>query len=70
MMAARSEIAPLPLLNWPEQVKIDALKQQREKLQATIDRLRPNSHRRIILQARLSELTAKELQLEVKEGLV
>jgi len=55
---------PLPLLCWPEQARIDALVIKREELHRRIEALRPNAHHRIVLEARMREVTARLLQME------
>lgn len=55
--------AALPLFAWPEQNDIAALEEERRALKARIDRMRPRSDRRIEMEARLRELTTKQLRL-------
>ncbi len=54
-----------PLFCWSELAAIDALRQQREDLQASIERLPKMAHRRLVLEARLSDLTVQQLALEM-----
>lgn len=65
-MAARLSrpAAALPLLSWPEQVEIAALAQERGALSGRIEKLPRFSHRRVVLNARLRELTERQLRLE------
>ena len=58
----------LPLLGWPEQAKIDALEEKRIELHDSIVTLPKMAHRRIVLEARLAELTAQQLELENSVG--
>ncbi len=52
------------LFVWREQSEILHLQAQRDGLLARIRQLRPHCHRRIVLQAQLKELTARQLELE------
>lgn len=62
---ARASCSPMPsLFVWREQSEIVQLQAQRDELLARIRQLRPHCHRRIVLQARLGELTARQLELE------
>ena len=67
-MARRAEPAMLPLLVWREQDEVARLQAQRDDLARRIAVLRPHSHRRIELQARLRDLTARQLQLLAEIG--
>lgn len=61
-MAATTERASL--LDWPQQHEIDAIDERRTNLLNRISRLARNSHRRIVLEAQLRDLTAQQLKLE------
>lgn len=62
---ARASCSAIPsLFVWREQSEIAQLQAQRDTLLARIQQMRPHCHRRIELQARLKELTARQLQLE------
>ena len=54
-----------PLLLWPEQQAIDAMERQRAQLKDRIAEMRPHSHRRVVMQARLEELTLQMLRAKV-----
>lgn len=54
----------LPLLNWPEQARINTMELERENLHQRIEALPHKAHRRIVLEARLQDLTARQLQME------
>lgn len=56
--AAHPAPAVIPLLAWRELAAINAMAAERAALKERIAALPRNSHRRIILQARLEELTA------------
>lgn len=58
--------APLPLLTWQEDEALARLAADRENLMARIARLRPMSHRRVELIARLKQLTDEELRLQLQ----
>ncbi len=60
-----SALVAAPLFCWSELAEIDALRQQREDLQHSIERLPKMAHRRLVLEARLSDLTAQQLALEM-----
>jgi len=65
MIMARASCSPMPnLFAWREQSEIAQLQAQRDDLLARIRQLRPHCHRRIVLQARLIDLTAHQLELE------
>lgn len=55
-----------PLFVWREQGEIDRIQEQRDLLIKRINRLRPHSHARIALQARLQQLTVEQLELTLK----
>lgn len=65
MMARLVNPAPtMPLFTWPEQVEIAALTEQREQIVERMAKLPRFSHRRVVLAARLRELTERQLLLE------
>lgn len=64
IMARAVQPAILPLLVWRERDEVTRLQEQRDRLLQRIHALRPHSHRRIELQARLRDLTARQLELE------
>lgn len=67
MIMARASCSANPsLFVWREQSEIAQLQAQRAGLLARIQQLRPHCHRRIVLQAQLRDLTARQLQLESK----
>lgn len=53
-----------PLLTWPERAEIARLADERASLAVRVAALRPHSHRRVALQARLAELTERQLRAE------
>ena len=61
------QAASLPLLTWREDAAAARLADERRQLRERIERLPPMSHRRVELMARLKQMTADELRLEVKE---
>lgn len=63
IMARAVQPASLPLLVWREQDEVARLQAERDRLVQRVAALRPHSHRRIELQARLRDLTARQLQL-------
>ena len=56
--------AGLPLLTWPEQTEAAVLAEERAALVSRIAKLPRFSHRRVILSAKLAELTERQLRLE------
>lgn len=54
----------LPLLVWTEQREVLRLQDERTDLQRRILLLRPHSHRRIELEARLRDLTVQQIKLQ------
>lgn len=69
MMARQAPSAPAalpPLLMWRERAAIDDMNDRREALKARIAGLPACSHRRVILQAQLEELTRQALAAELK----
>lgn len=64
IMARASRNANPSLFVWREQSEILHLQAQRDGLLARIQQLRPHCHRRIVLQAQLRDLTARQLKLE------
>jgi len=57
--------APPPLLVWEERRHIDRMRAEREELRQRIARLPLHCHRRIVLQARLEQLTLQLVAAEV-----
>lgn len=55
---------PPPLLVWRERSEIDRLAAERTALAERIVKLRPRAHYRVILEARLREMTARQIRLE------
>ena len=66
-MAARPAVTglPMPLFAWPEQLEIARLEEDRRALITRIAALRPHSHRRVELQARLKDVTARQMALQI-----
>ncbi len=65
MMTRRAAHDPgMPLLIWTELAEIGRLQAQRLSLETRIAALRPHSHRRVELEARLRDLTASQLKIE------
>lgn len=65
MMSRRPPaISEMPLLVWTELAEIGRLEAQRQTLGTRIAALRPHSHRRVELEARLRDLTATQLKIE------
>ncbi|MBB4018212.1 hypothetical protein GGR16_003246 [Chelatococcus caeni] len=58
--------SPPPLLVWNDLQAIARMETERAALQDRIARLRPNSHRRVVLTAQLVELTKRQLALETE----
>lgn len=54
----------MPLLIWTELAEIERLQAQRNTLELRIAALKPHSHRRVELEARLRDLTATQLKIE------
>lgn len=65
-MPRAAEPAILPLLSWKERTEIDRLQAERDRLADRIAALRPHCHRRVELQARLRDLTARQLELQIR----
>lgn len=65
---ARTQPQVLPLLVWTEQRDVLLLQDARADLQRRIQTLRPHSHRRVELEARLRDLTARQLKLQAEMG--
>lgn len=57
--------APPPLLIWRERSDIERLEEERAALRQRISRLRPHSHYRLELEARLRDLTMRQMRLEM-----
>ncbi len=65
-MARRAASAfPPPLLVWRERSEVERMEEEREALRIRIARLRPNSHYRLELEARLRDLTGRQMRLEM-----
>lgn len=56
----------LPLLNWQKQVEHDRLQADRERLLARIANLRPRAHKRVELEARVREITLRQMAIETE----
>lgn len=54
-----------PLLLWPQSREVDALERERAELMARMSALPAHSHRRIVMQARLQDLTLRALRASV-----
>lgn len=63
--AAHPVPAVIPLLAWRELAELDALRAEHRSLLGRIESLRPCSHRRVVLQAKLEHLTARILAAEL-----
>lgn len=66
-MGAVARLLPmptLPLLAWPEAAEVARLEAVRRELHGRIERLQRHSHRRIVLEARLADVTARQLHIE------
>ncbi|KQZ14330.1 hypothetical protein ASD44_09780 [Mesorhizobium sp. Root554] len=65
-MASRADSAklPPPLLVWREQSELDHLEDECQALKTRIASLRPHSHYRIELEARLRGLRSRQIRLE------
>lgn len=55
----------VPLFAWQDLLAIDAMERERLAIIARMERLPRNSHRRIVLAARLSEITHRQLAAQV-----
>lgn len=66
-MTARGAQIPAvaPLFSWPELVAIEEIERERRALKARIETLPRCSYRRIVLAARLQELTHRSLAAQV-----
>lgn len=58
-------LVAVPLFHWPELQRLAALEADRRRLMARAAALPPASHRRIVLEARIAELTARLLAAEI-----
>lgn len=65
MMPRAAVPAIVPLFAWQELVAIDEMARERAAIIARMERLPRNSHRRIVLAARLTELTHRQLAAQV-----
>ncbi|WP_276200381.1 hypothetical protein [Chelatococcus sp. XZ-Ab1] len=63
--AAARPSAPPPLLVWDELRQIEQMRFEREQLRQRVARLPLHCHRRIVLQARLEQLTLQLVAAEV-----
>lgn len=54
-----------PLLHWPERREMAAIDAERQRLAQRAATLPPASHRRIVLEGRICELTARLLAAEI-----
>lgn len=63
-MAAALPVAPL--LAWPEIGEAAALRGERAELIGRIAALRPRAHKRLVLEARLTDVTARLLDVETR----
>ncbi|QPC44607.1 hypothetical protein HW532_19015 [Kaustia mangrovi] len=66
MTGAPARTEALPLLHWEDLAEIERIRSERDAICARMARLPLHSHRRVVLQARLAELTARQLKLELK----
>lgn len=55
-----------PLLEWPDRAAIEALEASRARLIARCNALRPHSHKRVALLARVADLTTEILAREAR----
>ncbi|MCB1470896.1 MAG: hypothetical protein KDK08_27895 [Rhizobiaceae bacterium] len=70
-MARSAATAPvLPLLVWHELSAIDQLRRERFELMRRINLYPPYSHRRVVLESRLRELTTRLISAEASIGLL
>ncbi|MBX3506861.1 MAG: hypothetical protein KF895_15380 [Parvibaculum sp.] len=65
MLAIRSL---LPLLHWQDTREAAGLRIERDRLSRKIAGLKPNSHKRIVCEARLAEITSQLLRLESEKA--
>lgn len=56
--------APLPLFGWQDAAEAMRLEGERRALKERIVQLPPRSFRRVVLEARLADVTARQLRLE------
>lgn len=56
----------LPLLTWPQARLVERLEAERAGLASRIARLPRHAHYRLELEARLRELTARQIRLEIE----
>lgn len=64
MAADTPRSVPLPLFSWQDAAEATRLDGERRVLKARILRLPPRSFRRVVLEARLADVTARQLRLE------
>lgn len=55
---------PAPLFRWRAEAEAARLASIRQDLHARIERLPPRSFRRVVLEARLADITARQLAIE------
>jgi hypothetical protein len=65
MIRALQIVSPPPLLHWQGLRAIDGLRARRHDIAVRMSGLAPHSHRRVVLQARLNDLTAQIIRREL-----
>mgnify|MGYP001457209847 CR=1 FL=1 len=60
------ETPTLPLLTWPQARLIGRMEEERRQLRERIARLPRHAHYRLELEARLRDLTARQMKLEIE----
>lgn len=68
MVQHSAPLVNLPLFIAPEQAEINRLQAERETLQRRINLMRPHSHKRVELEARLRTVTAQQLTISAELG--
>lgn len=53
-----------PLLVWQQRHAIETVRMRRQRVAEELERQKPHSHRSVVLQARLKDLTLELLELE------
>lgn len=66
MVQHSAPLVNLPLFIAPEQAEINRLQSERETLQRRINLMRPHSHKRVELEARLRTVTARQLAISAQ----
>ena len=66
MVQHSASLVNLPLFIAPEQAEINRLQAERETLQRRINQMRPHSHKRVELEARLRTVTARQLAISAQ----